>query len=158
MFEKVIVWVALFLIYYNIGGLATTNILRLTRGCTVSVLCSSCFCDNCGCKIPPLLQLPVISYFLCKGKCENCNSHISVFPLFLEIVVSCGMFAISLLFNISLTGICLSFGFYEVVRIVTLLLLGKRENRFVKNYIFAVISIVPFFIFTSFVSLIYSFL
>lgn len=41
---------ALFFIYYNIGVLATTNIIRLSKGNSLSIHSSKCICDNCGSK------------------------------------------------------------------------------------------------------------
>ena len=48
--EKCILIVALFTIYFHIGGLATTNILRLTKGNKADVNYPHCTCDNCGIK------------------------------------------------------------------------------------------------------------
>ncbi|MBQ8741373.1 MAG: prepilin peptidase, partial [Clostridia bacterium] len=86
---------SLFLIFYNIGGLATTNILRLTKGNKLTIHSSKCVCDNCDAKIPPFLQLPIISYIMCKGKCRNCGCRIPIYPLFLEIVIFLGMSIVS---------------------------------------------------------------
>lgn len=156
MTENIIIYIALFLIYFHIGGLATTNIIRLTKGNTIHILSSKCECDNCGYKISPILQLPVISYILCKGKCKNCSSKIPVFPLVLEVSVMLGMFIISLFFKLSATGVFLSFLYYEIIRIITIFVLKKRENAFIKNYIIAVLSMIPFLLLTLIVSLIKS--
>ena len=94
MAEHLIIYLALFFIYFHIGGLATTNILRLTKGNSNFVLSSKCECDSCGFKIPAILQLPVVSYIICKGKCKNCGTLIPVFPLILELAVMIGMFLI----------------------------------------------------------------
>lgn len=156
MLEKIIIFTALFSVYFHIGGLATTNILRLTKGNNLSVLSSVCRCDSCGNPIPAHLQLPVISYILCKGKCKNCSVKIPVFPLFLELIIMFGMFIISAIFNVSPLGIVLSFIFYEITRLLTVIINGKRENGFLKNYITAVLLMIPFLILTLFISLIYS--
>ncbi len=156
MIEKKLIYISLFLIYYHIGGLATTNILRLTSGNTLSVLNPKCTCDACGHPIPVLLQLPVISFILCKGKCKYCGAHIHIFPLFLEIIVMTGMYIITLFFKIAFVGIVLSFVFYESVKFFTVLISGKRQNEFAKNYIISFLSMIPFFVLTSFVSLIFS--
>lgn len=156
MMEHNIVIISLFLVYFHISGLATTNILRLTSGCTISVLASKCYCDSCGASIPPLLQLPIVSYIVCKGKCRSCGSHIPLFPLLLEIIVLIGMFGITLLLQCSFWAVSFSFLFYELVRIVTVVLLGKRSEQFAKQYLIAVLSMIPFYILTLFVSLIYS--
>ena len=66
--ERLILQLGLFTIYFHIGGLATTNILRLTKGNKADVNYRYCTCDNCGYFIPPMLQFPVISW--------DRNSHI----------------------------------------------------------------------------------
>lgn len=156
MLEQIILCTALFFIYFHVGGLATTNIIRLTEGNTLPVLSSKCVCDNCGTRIPAHLQLPVISFIICRGKCRNCGKHIPVYPLILELAIMLGMFIISIGFKLSLTGVCISFLYYEIVRIVTIAIRGKRKDGFCRNYIIAVISMIPFFVLTSFVSLVYS--
>lgn len=156
MMEAIIVYVALFLIYFHIGGLATTNIIRLTKGNASSVLAANCICDNCGSKIPPILQLPVVSFIICKGKCKNCGIKIPTFPLILELATMIGMFLISVAFNLSVLGITASFLYYEILRIIIIYLKGRRNSKFIKNYIIAVLSMIPFYLLTLFVSLIYS--
>lgn len=156
MIERLIIYIALFFIYFHIGGLATTNILRLTKGNSLPVLASKCVCDNCGSKIPPSLQLPVISYIVCKGKCKSCGIKIPVSPLFVELAIMLGMFFISVVFNLSVLGITASFLYYEAVRIIILCIKGKRKFNFAKNYVIAVLSMLPFYLLTLFVSLIYS--
>lgn len=156
MLEPIIVIISLFLVYYHISGLATTNILRLTVGCTTPVLESKCYCDSCGASIPPLLQLPIISYFVCKGKCKSCGSQIPIFPLLLELIILTGMFSITLVLRCSFGAVSFSFLFYELVRIVTIARLGKRSEQFVRQYMIAVLAMLPFYVLTLFVALIYS--
>lgn len=158
MIEHIIIYIALFFIYFHIGGLATTNIIRLTKGNSSPILASKCVCDNCGSKIPPLLQLPVISYIACKGKCKNCGIKIPIYPLVLEVATMIGMFFVSVLFNLSIIGITVSFLYYELLRILVICIKGKRESNFPKNYLVAVLSMIPFYTLTLFVSLIYSLL
>lgn len=156
MSEKALIILALFFIYYNIGGLATTNILRLARGNNLSILSSKCICDNCGSKIPPLLQLPIISFLVCKGRCKNCGCKIPIYPLLIEIIIFVGMSFISFIFSFSLLGVVLSFIYYELIRIVVICIRGKREESFLKQYFIAVFSMIPFLIPCLFVSILYS--
>lgn len=156
MIEQIIIYVALFFIYFHIGGLATTNIIRLTKGNSAPVLASNCVCDNCGSKIPAFLQLPVVSFIVCKGKCKNCGIKIPLYPLILELVTMLGMFLISVTFSLSILGITASFLYYEALRIIIICIKGKRESAFTKNYFVAVLSMIPFYLLTLFVSLIYS--
>lgn len=154
--ERAIIIVSLIYIYYHIGGLATTNILRLTKGNNLSINSSRCVCDSCGAKIPAFLQFPVISFFICRGKCKNCKAPIPVYPLILEIVIILGMIIMTVIFNFTPIGVVSSFLFYEIIRLITILIRGKRENSFAKQYIVAVLSMLPFLLITLFVSLIYT--
>lgn len=156
MTNQPIIILALFFVYFHISGLATTNIIRLTAGNTTSVLASKCSCDSCGATIPPYLQLPIISYIVCKGKCRNCGVRIPVFPLFLELTVLIGMFLITVLLSCTFLAVSLSFVFYELVRIATIMFMGKRTTQFAKQYAIAVLAMLPFYVLTLFVALIYS--
>lgn len=139
-----ILYVALATIYFHMGGLATTNILRLTAGNTAKVNYPHCICDNCGYNIPPFLQFPVISYIISKGKCKNCGIQIPKYPLVLELVVMCGMYLITAVYGFQPLGVFLSFLYYELIRLVMIRLRGKREDDFRKQYRIAVVSMIPF--------------
>ena len=67
-----------------------------------------------------------------------------------------GMFIISAIFNVSKVGIIFSFIFYEIIRLLTIIIKGKRENGFIKNYIIAILLMIPFLILTLFIALINS--
>lgn len=155
MTNQVIVFVSLFFVYFHISGLATTNILRLTAGCTTQVLESKCYCDRCGSTIPPHLQLPIVSYIACRGKCRNCAAYIPIFPLFLECIILIGMFVITVLLQCTFSAVTLSFLFYELVRVVVVIKEGKRASQFAKQYLVAVLAMVPFYAMTLFVALLY---
>jgi len=156
MGDRIIILAALFLIYFHISGLATTNMLRLTKGNTVPVLASKCYCDSCGAAIPPHLQLPIISYIACRGRCRSCGVRIPVFPLVLELAVLGGMFLITAVGGCAYWAVSASFLFYELMRIVTVLRLGKRETQFARQYVIAVLAMVPFYLLTMFVAVIYT--
>ncbi len=154
MAERIIIYISLFFIYFHIGGLSTTNILRLTKGNSSSILSSKCVCDNCGSKISPFLQLPVLSFIICRGRCKSCGNKIPIFPLLLELIVMLGMSLISFVFNVSVLGITASYLYYEVIRIFVIAINGRRDSSFTKNYIIAVLSMIPFYLLTLFVALI----
>ncbi len=79
-----------------------------------------------------------------------------MFPLLLELTVLIGMFAITVLLNCTFLAVSLSFLFYEVVRIATIMLNGKRSTHFAKQYVIAVLAMLPFYILTLFVALLYN--
>lgn len=156
MADQIIVIGAFILIYFNISGLATTNMIRLTKGNTLLILDSQCSCENCGSKITPFFQLPIISFLVCKGRCRSCNAKLPVSVLVLEISVLTGMLAISSILNFSVMGVSLSFLYYEAVRVVVVVAKGRRQSEFVRQYMIAVLSMIPFYAVTLFASLIYA--
>lgn len=153
--ERAIIQFAFFLICFNISGLATTNILRLTSGNILPVLSSKCYCENCGTTILPFFQLPIISYIACKGKCRNCKTTIPVGALILEIIVLADLFIILLCFDFSVVGVTVSFISYEIIRAIVIIRKGIRENNFVKQYVVAVLAMTPHYVMTVLVSLLY---
>lgn len=153
--EQGIIILAFFFLYFNISGLSTTNILRLTSGNELPILASKCVCSNCGSPITAFYQLPIISYALCKGRCKNCKVKIPVQGLMLEFTILIGMFLISATMSFSLLSITLSFVYYEVIRIVILVINGRRQNGFAKQYFIAVLAMLPYYLITLFVALIY---
>ena len=146
---------AFFFVYFNIGGLATTNILRLTKGNTLPILASKCVCDNCGEPIKPFYQLPIISYILCKGRCKYCNIKIPIEGLVLEVVILAGMFIACWVLSFSFLGVTVSFAYYELIRVLCILKKGKRKDNFIKQYIVAMLAMIPFYTITMFVAFIY---
>lgn len=139
--------------FFIIGGLATTNILRLLKGCTVNILENRCFCPSCGVKISALNQTPILSFLWNKGKCRNCNSRIPLDGLIVEIVVFLGMTIIALIGDFSPLSILLSFIYYEFVRIVLILIYGRRESNFFKQYVISVFAMTVYFLLIEFLSL-----
>lgn len=152
MDSRLIVIIAMCAAFYHISGLATTNILRLTKGNTLSILSPKCECDNCGSKINPFLQLPIISYIICKGKCRNCGVIIPKFALGLEIIVLFTMCAVSALFNFSMLGVAVCFVAYELIRIIVIALKGKRSENFAKQYAVAVLMSAVHFVLIEFIA------
>ena len=132
--------IAIYIMYFFIGGLSTTNILRLTSGNKLSIMDSKCVCDNCGYKIELLMQIPILSYIICRGKCRNCGCHIPFYSFFLEIVVFGGMSLITTILGFTYISVIFSFLFYEVIRLFTIIVRKRREHDFVRQYIIAVLS------------------
>ena len=155
MANQYVIYLSFFLIYFHIGGLATTNMLRLTAGATAPVLASKCFCDRCGAQIPPYLQLPIISFLLCEGKCKQCGGKIPVFPLLLELTVLLGMFVLTVALKCTVFAVNMSFLFYELLRVFTVIRLGKRARQFAQQYLIAVAAMTPFYLLTLFVAVIH---
>lgn len=136
--EKLICCAAILLSYYFISGMATTNILRLLKGSTLRVNAWECRCASCGGRINVLMQQPIFSYLVFRGRCRYCGAPIPKSTLALELTVFAGMSLITLLLGFSRLGVLLSFAFFELVRAVLLLRCGHREEHFVSQYITAV--------------------
>lgn len=139
--------------YFIIGGLATTNILRLLKGNTLPVLSSKCHCDNCGMKINAFYQMPIISYIVSKGHCKECGIKLPVDALVLEFLIFIGMSLIAIVFKFSILSVLYSFVYYEIIRIVFIIKYGRREYGFVKQYCMALLGTSGFFLIVEFMAL-----
>lgn len=146
MTEQIFLILILLFLFFTVSGLATTNILRLTSLGTQPVLAPHCLCDNCGAKITPLMQTPIVSYMVCRGRCLNCGMKLPLGQLVLELVLFLGMSLITASFCFTITGVNWAFIFYEVVRIAVILMQGRRKIDFVRQYIIAVLNMIPFYL------------
>ena len=139
--------IAIIIAYYIISAFATTDILRLLKGSSTPVLQAGCFCPVCNHKLGLFEQFPLISYFFRKGRCKYCKSKIPVSNLYFEIFLSVSLIAISLLSNFSFTGYLISITAYELTKLVSITIIGRRENDFLKNLFLSFLqNIVIFFI------------
>lgn len=157
MSEKSLVVICIYFYCYHISGLATTNILRLTSGYSLPVLSSQCHCDNCGAKITVLMQMPIFSYLICRGRCRSCGIKLPFNQLLLELSIFSGMSLIITLFHFSFTAVTLSYLYYELVRILVVIYLGRRKTAFAKQYLTAVLSMLLPYLLTQFLSFLYQY-
>ena len=139
--------------YFIIGGLATTNMLRLVKGSTLHVFSSNCACPHCGMRIGPLNQMPIVSFFANRGKCKKCKNPIPKDALLLEIVVFVGMSVISWIFHFTPFGVLMAFCYYELIKVICVLLYGRREKSFFSQYLFSFLGILPFVAILEFMAL-----
>ena len=138
--------------YFIIGGLATTNILRLLKGSSLPVLSSKCNCATCGMRINAFYQLPIISYIACKGHCKKCGVKLPFDALFLEILIFVGMSLVSIIGKFSMLSVLGSFLYYEIIRLIFIFKYGPREKDFFKQYFFALIGLSSFFVLVEFMA------
>ncbi len=124
---------AILFTFYIIGAFATTDILRLLKGSSISVSDPECFCPICGSKIPLCDQLPVVSYFFNRGKCRSCHSKIPLSNLFLEIFLCFFLSLIALFTGFSYGGLLLCILFYQFIKLLFLFRYGVRKKDFAKN-------------------------
>lgn len=149
---SVIVKIAICCSYFTVGGLSTTNILRLLKGSTLHVYSSKCTCQNCGMKISVLNQAPIISYIACGGKCKKCKIPLPISALVLEVLVFVGMTLITALFRFSPLGVLTSFCYYEILKICYIIKYRRRENSFLSQYLLSFLSILFIFVLVEFMS------
>lgn len=119
--------------FYILGAYATTDILRLIKGSSVSVNAPDCYCPICNHKILLRDQLPIISYLLNHGACRNCKSKIPFSELFLEIFLFLTLSLTSVLLHFNVTAYFACILIYECTKLFFLLRFGKRETAFLKN-------------------------
>lgn len=128
-----VIHAAICLTYYILGAYATTDILRLLKGCSTPVNASSCYCPVCHRKLSLGSQIPVFSYIKNHGACRHCKSPIPVTDLFLEIFLFTLLTGISCILHFDWAAFCLCVISYEITKAVFILRFGKRENGFLKN-------------------------
>lgn len=155
--KTVFVIACIFFSYYAIGGMATTNIMRLLRGEKTSQTYPHCHCANCQHIIPVYNQLPLFSYLLNGGKCRYCGVKIPVLTTYIETGIGVMMSVITALFHFSPFGVLLSFLAYEGVRWIMILKYGRRRHNFVHEYYVAVGFMAIAFCLVEFMSLIYTY-
>lgn len=151
--QTLLVKIAICFVFYIIGAYATTDILRLLKGSTVSVNAPDCYCPKCNNKIALKDQLPIIAYIKNRGKCFHCKSEIPIWDLFLEVFIFVCMSAISVVLKFSWTAFIVCVIFYEATKLVFVCINGKREIAFSKNLVISFGNNVVIFSFVAFLFL-----
>jgi leader peptidase (prepilin peptidase)/N-methyltransferase len=136
---------AVILSFYILGAYATTDILRLLKGCSVAVNEPNCYCPVCNNKIKLPNQLPIISYVYGHGKCRNCKSAIPVTDIFLEVFLFAVMSLITILLNFRLKAFVCDILVYESTKALFLIKYGKREEQFKKNLCVSILNNIGIF-------------
>ena len=132
--------IAVIFCYFHVCALATTNILRLTKGSTLGVWDRACNCPHCGGRITAPMQMPILSYVFLRGKCRYCGAPVPLQGLILECVVFAGMTCITMCARFSVWGVLGSFVYYELVRTAYLLRCGRRTDGFFRQYLRALLT------------------
>ncbi len=128
-----IIHISILFTFYIIGAFSTTDILRLSKGNTISVSAPDCHCPVCGNKIPLYDQIPILSYFINHQKCRFCGSKIPPSELILELFVFFLLSFTSVISDFSYSGFFLCLLFYQLTKIISLLIMKPRKNSFLKN-------------------------
>ncbi len=150
--HQIVIKTAICVIYYIVGSLSTTNILRLTKGTTVHIFDPRCYCPKCNRKISLIEQTPIFSYLWNKGQCKFCGNRIPLNTFLLEVFVFLGMSLITILLHFSFFGVLCSFIYYSIVKIVILIKYGRRESSFVSQYLLSVLAMLFIFLLVEFLA------
>ena len=116
--------------YYILGAYATTDILRLTKGNSISINEKGCYCPICHTKLKLFRQIPIFSFLVSKGTCINCKEKIPRIELFLEIFIFIIMSLITVLSHFSWYGYAICFLVYQLIKIAIICIKGIRTDRF----------------------------
>ena len=149
---KLVAGACIVFIYYVLGGLATTNIMRLFAGETMKINYPHCECGSCGKRIPVKNQIPIVSMLTSGGKCRFCGSVIPKTTLYLEIGIFFFMTALTAVFAFRPLGVILSFAEYEGIRWTLLMRHGRRKDDFWREYAKALLNIILIFLVALFMS------
>lgn len=86
MFEKIfnLHYLIIFILGTIFGSFLNVVIYRLPK--KISLIKPGSYCPKCKTKLKWFENVPVISFFLLRGKCSNCNQKISIQYLFIELV------------------------------------------------------------------------
>ena len=152
MMAKLVTVLCIVFIYYVLGGLATTNIMRLFAGETMKINYPYCECGSCKRRIPVKNQIPIFSMLTSGGKCRFCGSVIPNTTLFLEIGVFVILTLLSAVFGFKPLGVIFSFFAYEGIRWALLIRYGRRKDDFLKEYAKALLNIILIFLVVLFMS------
>ncbi len=81
MFDQLWVWVGIFFIFGSIwGSFANVAIVRIPQG--LSVVAPRSRCNGCKTPIRWFDNIPILSWFILKGKCRSCGQSFSIrYPL-----------------------------------------------------------------------------
>ncbi len=96
--------IAIFVFIFGLlfGSFSNVLIYRIPRG--ESIVFPPSHCPNCGARIKPYDNIPVISYIVLKGKCRSCHEPISIRYPVIELSVG-----ILFLLNFLLFGLSVNF-------------------------------------------------
>lgn len=76
-----------FLFGANVGSFLNVVIARVPYG--ESVVWPPSHCRSCGKAIPPLSNIPILAWFLLRGRCESCLAKFSFRYAFVELLYAC---------------------------------------------------------------------
>lgn len=115
------IWFLFFLIFGAcIGSFLTMLTHRLPN--KEDLIFKNSYCPKCGAKLKARSLIPILSYFLQRGKCLNCNKKISVRYPIIEITNTLAYISLFLVFGSTFTTffLCLLFSLLLAIVIIDL--------------------------------------
>ena len=150
-----IIPVFIILSYYILGAYATTDIVRLTNNSPAATKQKNCYCPQCHTILALYEQIPIISYFFQKGRCRHCHCKIPKTDILLEVgIFTCSVIVV-LITGFSFSAFFLLLIMYELLKLVLLLFLSKKEAFFRKRMIYSFLHNILFFSLQAFMFLLY---
>ncbi len=144
--------------YLHISALATTDIMRLLSNSTISVFDSSCYCSACNHKISLIHQMPIISYIFNRGKCPYCKAGIEPMNFYLEVGSYAVYTLIMFVFAFKPLGVLVSFILYEIIKVSVILIKGRKNEKFYKEYFLSLLINMVVFGLVGFLSILNNFI
>lgn len=148
------VYSILFFAYYILGAYATTDILRLLKGSDIPIWHQNCYCPICEHKLRITEQLPIISYFMSKGRCRYCATPIPIGNLIPELLFFIGFSLLNILTGFQWNSYFLTVLLYEGIKFFAIVSYGPRKNQFAKNLCISLLQNVVIFTLLAFFFLI----
>jgi leader peptidase (prepilin peptidase) / N-methyltransferase len=118
-----------------VGGIVTGSFVgvvahRLPRG--LSIVGPRSVCDSCGAQIAAYDNVPVISWFLLRGRCRNCDARIPArYPL-VELAVGVAFAATAIVLRHDPAQLALGLVFVAMLAAITL---TDLERRMIPNVV-----------------------
>lgn len=138
--QTIIIPLAICFTFYILGAYATTDILRLLKGCDTPITAPDCYCPICNHKIKLRDQMPIFSYFKNHGACPNCKSPIPISNLFLEVFLFAVLSLTAIFLRFNWYAYFLSILIYEGTKLVELLRYGPRQTAFATNLLHSLLN------------------
>jgi prepilin signal peptidase PulO-like enzyme (type II secretory pathway) len=126
--------------FYILSAYATTDILRLLKGSSTPVYAPDCFCDNCKNKIRLIDQVPIFAYLFNRGRCHHCKCKIPAFDILFEVLILVTLTVTNVFLRFGWIGFAATVAEYEIIKLVFLLIKGKREEAFAKNLLISLLT------------------
>ena len=137
---KVLVIITILFAFYILSAYATTDILRLLKGSTVPVYAPDCYCGNCGNKIRLIDQVPIFAYLFNRGRCHYCKCKIPSYDILFEVMILVIFSVTNFILHFQFIGFFATIAEYELIKLIFLLIKGKREDAFIKNLLISLLT------------------